>query len=298
MLGFGSIGELSIAALREMGVRSYSTLTARVDFSFRLLAATHEFATDPTDTPLVNVPFRGTLQRTLRVDRTIVSGSGFGAMSASWGELELINADGYYDDLIQYYAMDGRRVVVTIGQLGRPYNSYRTIFDGTASGWSIEEDVLRIALRDNGYKLEVPASKTLYGGTGGLDGGTDLKGKRKPLAFGAVENCSPVLLIPAEQVYQLHDGPVNAITAVYDRGSALTVGSDYADSVQLRAATVAAGSFATCIAEGMFRLGSTPAGTVTANVQGDKTGGTYVSTTGTIIRRLLARSTPIADPGG
>ena len=81
--------------------------------------------------------------------------------------------------------------------------------------------------------------------------------------------------------------PVEAIIGGYDRGVALTAGSDYADYAALAAATVAGGSYATCLAEGLVRVGGVPDGPLTFDVKGDDTGGTYVTTAADIIERLV-----------
>jgi hypothetical protein len=57
----------------------------------------------------------------------------------------------------------------------------------------------------------------VYAGTGGVDGGADLAGKRKPLCFGNPRNVSPVLLVPSLLIYQVHDGSVAGIDNVYDQ---------------------------------------------------------------------------------
>jgi hypothetical protein len=246
---------------------------------------------------MANTPFDGTLQQSLRLDRTILDNDGFGKMSVTWGELELLNADGQYDELAQSYAIDGRPILIKVGTMDRPYDRFYTVFRGTATGWSIEEDVVRITLRDNGYRLEVPASPNLYAGTGGLAGGSDLTGKRKPLCFGYADNVSPPLVIPLELVYQVHDGRCQAVSAVYDRGSVLTPDGDVPTADALRAAAIAPGHFLSCVAEGYMRLGGMPVGDVTADVQGDATGGVFVSKTAGVIRRLLSRAAGIQDPG-
>jgi hypothetical protein len=74
------------------------------------------------------------------------------------------------------------------------------------------------AFRDRGFLLDVPAQKSIYGGTGGLDGTSDLAGKRKPFALGWPSNITPATVIPVEGVYQVSDGPVSAISAVRDTG--------------------------------------------------------------------------------
>lgn len=272
---------------------------------FRIYAATREFITNPSDT-LSNTPFWGTVQKALRFDRSIIGGQGFGDVTAGWGELELINAEGDYDYLIGNYAIDGRRVVVKIGAAGGAYNGFRTLFDGTATDWEPQEDVLRVFLRDNAYKLEVPASPNLYGGTGGLDGTEELKGKRKPRAFGPVANVTPPALIPTELVYQVNDGPVSAITAVYDRAVVLAAAGDYTTAALLRAASIGAagsgaaieaGEYATCLAAGIFRLGGSPVGTITCDCEGDAPGGLYVDSTADIVKRLIVGTAGLADPG-
>src|SRR5215207_2544331 len=227
MLSETAISEVPLSTARRLLMLGAAVPSARLEFSFRILAATDEFATEPTD-PLPNIPFAGTLQRALRLDRSVISDTGFGKVSRSWGELELSNVDGAYDDIVNRYSIDGRRIVVKVGAKGRGYDTFKVIFDGTASGWIVTQDALRIQLRDNGYKLAVPASTNLYAGTGELTGGSDLAGKRKPLAFGSVSNITPVLLLPSELVYQVHDGAVHGIPAVYDRGSPLTFDADYA----------------------------------------------------------------------
>jgi hypothetical protein len=261
-----------------------------------IAAATHEFATFPGDT-LANTPFAGTLARGLRFDRSIMTGDSFGAMSVGVGELELINADGAYDDIVDTETIDGRRTVLKVGALGDPYDKYRTIFDGTANGWVVDEDVVRVTLRDNGYLLNKPASANLYGGTGGLDGNYDLKGKRKPRAFGVCSNVSPPLVDPQKLVFQVNDGPVQTISAVYDRGVPLTATAEYPTSAGMLAAPLPAGNYATCRLEGLFRLGGRALGTITADVAGDASLTGYVETTGGIVRRLLATAGIDTDDG-
>lgn len=260
-----------------------------------LYTATAEFATKATDT-LPNQPFFGALDQPLQFRRSLLGGNEIGVFTIGDGLLEINNTDGTYDYLIgTNYSVDGRSIVVKIGRLTDSYDDYVTIFSGTAADWTIDETAVHVILRDNSYKLTVPAQPSNYGGTGGSDGGSDLTGKRKPRSFGVVLNVQPPLVEPAQLIYQVNDGPVQSIDAVYDRGSALSIDSDFVDYASLAGAPTAPGFFSTCLAFGYFKLGSLPAGTVTADVQGDKTGGTYVSTTGTIVRRILA-SSALVDP--
>lgn len=303
--GAGFAGALALSGSATLSVNAFRVKASSVALQgaaamaaqalFRIYAATQEFITRPTDR-LANTPLYGTLQKALRFDRSILSGRGIGEITAGWGELELINAEADYDALIDRYAIDGRRVVVRVGAEGASYDQFRTLFDGTAADWDVEEDILRVSIRDNSYKLEVPASPSLYAGTGGTEGSEDLKGKRKPRALGQCGNVSPPAEIPAELVYRVNDGPIHAVLAVYDRAVALAFAGDFGSIAALRAATtgaygsgaaIEAGEYATCLADGYIRLGGSPVGTVTCDLMGDKAGGAYVDSTADIVERLL-----------
>jgi hypothetical protein len=297
-MSFGSaaFAELPFGSFVETAVNfnGYADLT--VSREFRIFSATQEFVTLPTDT-LATQPFFGTLVQPISFTRSLLGSDIIGNFTSGTGELDLANTDGEYDFLIDGFAIDGRSVVVKIGREGDAYDNFYTIFSGTASGWHVREDIVKVNLIDNSFLLDVTVQQNLYAGTGSTEGTADLTGKRKPRAFGYVTNVSPPLVIPASLVYQVNDGPIQAITAVYDRGVALTFSADYANVALLTAAVIAAGSYATCIALGYFRLNTVPTGTVTADVSGDKRNGVFVNTTADIVRRMLTSSS-IADPHG
>lgn len=284
-----------MAAKEDIRVLLYGSAQVEANFEFVIYSATREFATKPSDA-LSSQPFFGTLQQPLSFKRSILGGDVIGVFTVGDGGMDIDNADGTYDFLIAQYAIDGREIVVKAGRLGDSYDDYFVIFRGTAADWNIDESVVHLVLRDNGYKLSVPAQPNIYGGTGAQDGGADLASKRKPRAFGHVLNVSPPLVVPSLLVYQVNDGPVQDVVMVYDRGVALTKGANFATYALLAAATISAGQYGTCFAEGFFKLGSSPAGTVTADVDGDKTGGTFVTTSGTIVRRMVSTSTVLIDP--
>jgi hypothetical protein len=294
--GGATFAEQSTSSLRITQANFDASATLSVSREFRIFSATTEFVTLPTDT-LPTQPFFGTLVQPVSFTRSLLGNDIIGNFTSGTGELDVNNTDGGYDFLIQGFAIDGRSIVVKIGREGESYDKFYTIFSGTASDWSVQEDVVKISLVDNGYILAVTVQSNLYGGTGSTDGTADLKGKRKPRAFGYVTNVSPPLVIPASLVYQVNDGQIQQTTAVYDRGSTLTFSADYATVAALIAASIPAGNFATCNALGYFRLNSAPVGTVTADVSGDKRGGVFVSKSSDIVRRLIASSN-IADPDG
>ena len=127
------------------------------------------------------------------------------------------------------------------------------------------QDVFTISLADPAERLRIPIQENLYAGTGSLEGGTDLAGKPKPLCYGSGENISPVLVDRASLVYQVHDGQVQGIDDVYDRGVALTFAVNLASVYTW---TPIAGQYATSTTTGTFRLGAAAVGPVTADIRG------------------------------
>lgn len=266
-----------------------------VDSVSRFFAATSPFITLSTDTP-PNQPFLGTLQRPIAFQRSIVGNNGFGPLSIGFGEMELNNTEADYDDFINQFGIDGRRITLSVGGADivtgvvDAYNSFTTIAELTATGWTFSEDTLRIQVRDNSYKFATPAQPNVFAGTGGLDGGTDLAGKRLPLVLGWANNITPANLIPEELILQCSTGDTEAITTVWDQGVELTFQANFATSVLLRAPAnaPAEGSYSTCLAEGgLIKLGAAPAGQVTARVKGAKLSGTWAANTADCIRYLI-----------
>jgi hypothetical protein len=199
--------------------------------------------------------------------------------------LELNNTDGALDSAIAGYAIDGRRVVLKIGKASGPYEDFQILFDGTAKGWRVSgEHSVQVTLRDSTWRLDMPVQTTLYGGGGGLAGGDDLKGKPKPLTYGECKNVTAVLVDPSLLIYQVHDGAIQSIDDVYDRGAALSGAGDVGDIVA--ASNPSAGTYITQVSGGYFRLGSTPAGLITADVQGDADP-SYIDVSSDILHRIL-----------
>jgi hypothetical protein len=276
-------------------IRVYLDLALTLDASLQFVmyvASAAGVATLPSDDP-PNQPFRGVLQR-LTFERSILQ-SDIGQFTTGTGTLVISNSDAFYDFLPLNYAIDGRPINLKVGRRDDPYGDSFPFARLTATGWNIDVDQIAIDLVDYSYKLEVPLQPNVYGGAGGADGTSDLAGKRKPLVFGNARNISPVALVPSLLIYQAHDGPMQSIDVVYDRAVPLTAGTNYASYAALAAASVSAGQYATCLVEGLIKLGSTPAGTVTSDVKGANAGG-YVTTSADVVRWALRNRTSLVDP--
>lgn len=301
---FSTFNAVGISALGEdpedtVALRGEATVV--LDWEVRIFAATHEFITRDTDSPPLTA-FYGTLQKAFRIDRSIVGSNRVGEeVTIGLGEVTLTNTEGDYDFLSVGSSSLGQAISIKMGNRRRPYAEWKTVLNGYTVSQTIDRDEITFRLRDAAHLLEQPSSPNVYGGTGDEDGTEDQTGKRKQRVFGACYNVSAPLVIPTALAYQVNDGRIEAIDAVYIRGVAQVFDADYATVALMNAASLSVGEYATCLTEGWFRIavaGGSEIGQVTCDVQGDKVGGIYVETTGTIVRRLLSSAAGIDDPDG
>ncbi|MGE0155111.1 MAG: hypothetical protein AB7R90_21030 [Reyranellaceae bacterium] len=251
------------------------------------------FRSRPDDSP-ANTPWEHRLLQPMLLSRALPLAPGEGGIIAftAGSEVELGNADGGLDVAVQSYAVDGRDVTLRAVAPDAAYADATLLFAGSALSWRIaDRQRVVLAVRGKTHLLARALQTHLYPGSGlnDEDGDADLANQQRPLSFGYCSNVTPRLVSAFNQLYQVHDGPVNDIPMVYDGGVELTPGSDHADVATLLAATPSAGTFDTCLAEGYFMLGSNPVYDVTADVEGDKTGGTFATDAAAIAERMLVR---------
>ncbi len=249
-------------------------LTAAIDAAGTLqtfYVGTDSFCTGTADTP-ASVAFEPRLIDPGSIGVHIFSdGRTGGATKLETGEIVLANTDGGLDSWLGY-SFDGRAVTIRSGDAGAAYpGGFSTIFSGTVESVESSWEKFVIRLKDKQWRLQLPALTTRFSGNNslpsGLEGTTsDLGGKVKPKVFGLVYNVTPAFVNTSKLTYQVSNGAVADIAAVYDRGVSITKGADYATSALLQAAAPGAGTYITCFAEGYFRLGTTPAGQITADV--------------------------------
>ena len=220
------------------------------------------------------------------------------AVAAAFGNLTLNNLDGSLDSIVSNWNSDGQPIRVLRGQktldaargilLDPPYASLVQVFGGVMGPWFVTPTAVQTALRDASYYLERQVPRNLYDGTGGLDGEVGLAGRAKPLAYGGptnsvIKNVTPVLVDASNLIYQVNDGPVLSIGPIYDGGYAgITASGDVAD---LYSGTTAAGHYRTCVAKGLFQLGSSPTFEATADLVASAA---TLSRTDQLARYLLA----------
>ena len=245
-----------------------------------LYAATEPFITLSTDTP-ANQQFEGTLQASLRIDRSIFGGTaGFGGFTDNLSEVTLINADSLYDNLSSGFSINGQPITFKLGQMSADgftvdsYQQFELIALLTGERLRVDRSVLTLDMRDPSLHMDVPVQSAIYSGDGAeLNGDDNVKGKRRPIAEGTVFNATPSLVLSPYQVFQYNIGNCQVLS-VKDGGEPLTFALE-AQTVRgmiLAGALglVPPGSYATCSELGYLMLGGANAFQVTCDLQGPR----------------------------
>lgn len=188
-------------------------------------------------------------------------------------------------------------VKIYVGEVGDAWSSYTLVFSGIVGQVTAKSDGRGSAtLRLSDRWLDSPVLNLSYAGTTGAEGPANLKGTPKPFCWGSPVGIEPIAIDPAALIYQFHGyGSVQAVTNVQDGGNNLTATSNYSTYANLAAATVPPGKYATCLAQGMVRLGAPAEKPLTLNVSGDNgTSAGFIQRAGAVITRLagLAGATP------
>jgi hypothetical protein len=244
--------------------------------------SSHGYVTRPDDDP-PDTWYEPRIENALTFTRALVDGDRIGGRSVpGFGDVTLRNDDGALDAL-RGWGWAGRAIRVELGGPAFARGDFGVIFDGLTESVAFDDQTLRIEVADLQALIEQPLWSARYLGTGGREGGVDLKGRRRPLCFGRVRNIEPIPLgiVDGRLHYQFHDGPVAAYDAswhrVYDRGVRLAHVS----------ANPGAGQWTLDTANGAIVLGGSPSGVVTADVTGGTDGGGHVESTAAIIRRVV-----------
>jgi len=247
-------------------VKAYDPST---EAEITLYAASKAFTTKSTDTP-ADTYFPGAVGRASTFERSMFRRGRIGGSSMpDPGALDIVNT-GELETWLDYQ-FDGRDVTVKVGLEGDAYSTFETVFSGVSGELQFDRNVIRLKLSDKQDQLDKLIQENLFAGTGGNEGGDDLKDKPKPLCFGPCNNITPVIVDRTNRVYQVHDGQIKAVDAVYDNGKLLTLTTHY--TVDLT--------------NGRITLVAAPTGLVTADIQGSDTGGTYVSSVANIMERIV-----------
>jgi len=187
-----------------------------------------------------------------------------GRSVVSFGDIEIGNWSGERDSWLTD-AWDGRPLRIYLGDASWAKSDFRLVFNGaTADIQAHGTSRLTLRLRDRQIVLDRPMLSAVVGGTGST------AGQRIPCCYGQVYNAEPLMVDATARRYQVHDGQIQAITAVRSNGEVVNPANYTVD--------LATGTFVTAF--------SIP-GTITCDVQGSATGGLYINRVGDIFGRIL-----------
>lgn len=245
-----------------------------------------DWTSSPTDTR-PNIHFEGRAQDVAMERALPLRPDAARRVAAAISEIGVINADGALDGVERTLAVDGRPVVVSLlAHRSAAYSARQRVFAGIGREWRAGPSALRLTAASLGYLLDVPLLDT-YGGTGGADGGADLAGKPVQEVHGRCRGVTLVLEDASRLIFRVSARSAQMVSTVYVRGAPITYGTLRADYAALVATAPSGGFWDWAIApEGTWvRLGSSPDGPVTADVDGDA-----VMSVAAILRRLLDRA--------
>jgi flagellar basal body rod protein FlgF len=160
-----------------------------------------------------------------------------GSLSMSFGDIQIVNANGERDDWldsskfiwvnrpIQIYIGDPRWQLQTISDIhDTSTGGFQKIFDGVISDIdSSSREILNIKVRDKLQRLNEPITDNKLGTYGTWGQGQTNQDSIRPLIFGEVFNVSPILVDPSKLEYMFHDINVGVIITKTDAsGNLLT----------------------------------------------------------------------------
>lgn len=227
------------------------------------------FTSAPSDTP-ANTAYDDIL-RSVPLIRSQMADVFRGKSLVSFGDIEVDNANGAIDSWL-LDAWDGRPVKIFLGDPTWNKADFRQIFFGAIDDIQASGNrsiILRI--RDRQHLLQVPLQTTRIGGAG------TTKDQRLPVCYGEVKNVEPVLIDSATRKYQLHDGSIQALDAVYQDGVLL-----------------AGGNYTATLGSGFFVMNVAVTGRLTCDVKGSNAG-SYVNKTADIMSRVITDRTSLVS---
>jgi len=290
MEAFGPIASTPIATLPAELLSPQTVVPYRI--------ASMAYAADPADDP-AQLLWYPRLLGDIEVSQSGVDALGIGGrLALGIAEIDAWDADGGLGLMARYGTADGRAATVRVvdvsdasaGNFGCMLGAARVAFRGIVQRIEHHGDQrARITVTDAAELLARPLQPTRFEGTGGLEGDGDLAGRPKPVLIGRRFNVPPVYLGNVDlgdgalPTYAVHWRAVQSIDAVRIRGVLQAEVTGIAPGV---------GEYRAWPDDGVFQIGSSPDGAVTADALGDAVPG-YVSTTAGVVRRLVQSLGPL-----
>lgn len=241
--------------------------------SITLRIASHTFITDGGATP-PNTLFQARIMADTEIERGMGSALQRDNAPGNGGELVVTNHDGALDAWISY-DWAGQSAILLYGDPSWSYGQFETIFNGLADGIQAHGQTLRIPLRDRSAPLDGPAQQTVQWG------GPDI-GQLQPICYGYPKNVPP-LLYDNETTPSPHLGVAESGFDCQD-----VCVSRYVD--QVPSTTPSIDKLTWFGADNVVHFLGDPGGTVTLDVKGIKSSGTWLQSPGEILQHLLTRT--------
>jgi hypothetical protein len=255
------------------------------------IASAPGYKTRPWEVP-ASTYFEGRLLRAGNFEREVFGDGRTGGSSViGTGAIEINNGD-HALDWLERCDWRGAKVWMAASETA-PFADFRLLEAGRPRRPAWSGGRLIVTLREPAARFTRAALVDLYAGTNdgsdGIEGDANTAGKAKPLALGWCPNVTPVLVNRSLGIWQVSNGSVRSISTRV-RYAPVTDGGDVGADITDPALSMPADSAVTDLARGLFRL-SFDAGdnAVTADVEGDDTGGVYVSDAAGIVRRIAER---------
>ncbi|WP_337840518.1 hypothetical protein [Rheinheimera sp.] len=242
---------------------------ARVgDDIITLRRATHPYRSAPGDSPALT-PYQDTILSMGTWGRELTElFTGYSTTARCTIELFM---DDELAALIESADVGGLPVTVRCGDANWPLTDFGVVISAVADALTASSyDTAQLTLRDPSELLRRPLQSTL------INVGPSA-GQPVPICLGRCFNISPVLIDEATRKYQVHDGAIQAITAVRENGAVIPFTAD--------------------VANGTFTLTNNAKGRVTADVDGAKPSGTWLQTAAQFITDLTGRF-GLSEPEG
>jgi hypothetical protein len=219
----------------------------------------------------------------------------WGVASMDLGEIVIGNPRGERTSLLDEDWV-GRQADVYVGPRGGLMIQFARVAQLLSGQIQWQRPTITLQVYDHSFLFDRKVQdSSFYAGTGGLEGGAEIEGNPKPLLFGQLRQLEPTLVDGTNRIYQIHDGQMQSVDAVRDQGIALAFDADVAD---ITTATPGAGEYATSLATGYIKLGSTPIGTVTGDFKGHNSSSYgYVDDVAGLTKLLAVDYAGLTDPG-
>lgn len=255
---------------------------------------THRFSTGkywtlPTDTP-ANTGYKDRVIDPGSIVLELTDGARSNPRTAtSYGLITLNNKDGALDALFGGGATSfaERRVRVLMVKRGASYATATVLLDAVVAQIELDGGEVAISIKDAGYQLASAHLTATYLGNNvlpaGVEGGDDLKAKRKPVLYGQALQIEPHLVNTSKLIYLVSARGLHSVQGVKVGRVPLTVGTAYTSQADMEANAPAAGEYRVWLAGGMFRLGASPGRPVTVDAAADSAAN---STAAQLIKRL------------